>query len=183
MNRKKLIPVVIATIVVSMSAIGAMEALAHQVVIDNGITLSIGHGNEPAIGHEKAKWPGRHDVLAQVTQAGLPISDATLQVDKWYFTTVSLYNSATMLSQATNTSVNNTMTIIEGTPNVYQNPQFIKDGVYIYRIHGMANSTAVDATVGCVDPGMTNSTKFNSFDTNVGGSFTCPVTVNSLEFP
>lgn len=174
------ISAIAATIAISL--IGFSDSMAHQTVYDGDIKIVIGHSNEPSFGHKEGVWLGMHDVNAKVSQNDIPIVNATLSVDKYFFKNAKEFNKSDSLDDAKKESLDNPMSKKYGTDNLYQNRQIVTDGIYVYRVYGEANGESVDVTVSCFDKDMDDPAKFNSFDSGYK-KFGCPENIDDIKFP
>ena len=173
---------IVAAAVVSIGMVGISESFAHMTTYDGDIKIVIGHSNEPSFGHEEGVWLGMHNVNAILSQDDIPIGDATLQVDKYYFEDAKQYNKADSLDDAEQESLANELSKQYGTDNRYESRQIVTDGIYVYRVYGEANSQDVDVTVACFDEDMDDPYKFNNYDSSTK-KFGCPENIEDLKFP
>ena len=189
MNKKRLfIPAVIAAFAIgTLGYIGAQEADAHQRITGLSFgTIIIGHDEEPAFGHEKGVWLGKHPTEVFLRDANNePIIDIQgLKVDKYYFKNVKKYNKADSLSDATAKSLGNDLRQVFGEPGTYHSDQIIEPGIYGYRVYGDVNGHALDVTLFCAADGMNDPTKFeDTGDGEPAREFGCPRDINDIKFP
>ena len=189
MKKKQIfIPAVIAAIAIgTLGYVGSQEAEAHQRITGLSFgTIIIGHDEEPAFGHEKGVWLGKHntEVFLRDTNND-PITDITgLKVDKYYFKNVKKYNKADDLSDATAISLGNDLRQVFGEPGTYHSEQVIQSGIYGYRVYGDVNGHDLDVTLFCAADGMDYPTKFeNTGDGEPAREFGCPRDIDDIKFP
>ena len=189
MNKKRLfIPAVIAAIAMgTLGYVGSQEAEAHQRITGLSFgTIIIGHDNEPAFGHEKGVWLGKHNTEVFLRDAnGEPITDIEgLKVDKYYFKNVKKYNKADSVDDATATSLGNDLNQVFSEPGTYHSEQIIKSGIYGYRVYGDVNGESLDVTLFCAADGMDDPTKFEETgDGEPAREFGCPRDIDDIKFP
>ena len=96
--------------IVSASSYSIDEAMAFphaSLIIDpkiehvNKIQIVLGHTNEPAFGKLPGIHDGKHNLEVDISDAAttLPISNATLFADKYYFKTVESFQRADKLTR------------------------------------------------------------------------------------
>jgi hypothetical protein len=189
--------VAILTIVLSSPTM-IQPALGHaettlSVNIDDqprkSIAMVVGHSNEPAYGAKPGLSDGRHglEVTLSDNATGLPIGDAQLKADKYYFTDLQSFERATSVEEADQIQKEVEIRPVFGETGRYTANQIVEDGIYGYRIYGnityfdVANVT-IDTTIFCILPDeQGNTTKFNS--PGWSGSFGCPVDITTIAFP
>jgi hypothetical protein len=152
----------------------------------NPVSVVVGHSDEPAYGVVPGVHTGEHDVEILLSDAAtkLPLKGANLTIDKYYFTSISSFNSATSATDADSTQ---TVKLSElfGDPGHYVSKQIVSPGIYGYRVHGTINyfdvaEVPIDKTVFCTSAeGPT--TKFNKGTWT--GAFGCPENIESITFP
>ncbi|HKU48589.1 MAG TPA: hypothetical protein VJP79_01440 [Nitrososphaera sp.] len=151
------------------------------------VTIVLGHANEPAYGAKPGISDGRHAVEVELedTATALPLTGASLKVDKYYFTDFGAFDRAQSVDDATEVQKGITVGSVFGDPGHYMARQVINDGIYGYRLYGnisyfgVANMT-VDSTVFCTSS-EGNTTKFNS--AGWSGGFGCPENIDNVLFP
>jgi hypothetical protein len=105
--------VVTALAIVLSSPTTIQPAFAHADIIlpinigdeeqqGRGIVIVIGHSDEPAYGAKSGIHDGLHGLEVSISDnaTGLPIGDAELRADKYYFTDLESFNSATSVEDA-----------------------------------------------------------------------------------
>ena len=189
MNKKRIfIPAIIAAFAIgTLGYVASQEVEAHQRITGLSFgTVIIGHDNEPAFGHEKGVWLGKHNAEVFLRDAdNNPIADvAGLKVDKYYFKDVKKYNKANDLSDATVTSLANELSQVFGELGTYHSEQIISSGIYGYRVYGDVNGESLDVTLFCAAKGMDDPTKFeNTSDGEPIAEFSCPRAIDDIKFP
>jgi hypothetical protein len=153
------------------------------------IVVVIGHSNEPAYGAKPGIHDGIHglEVTLSDNATGLPIGDAQLNADKYYFTDLQSFDNARSVDDADEIQEGFDVGAVFGETGRYEARQVVADGIYGYRLYGnisyfgVANVT-INSTVFCTssdDEG--NTTKFNS--PGWSGSFGCPQDIDTIAFP
>jgi len=153
----------------------------------NPISVVIGHSDEPAYGVRTAMHDGKHNVelLLEDAATALPLSGATLKVDKYYFANIDSFNRATSPGDADRVEENATLSEVFGEPGHYVNTQIVREGIYGYRAYGTIDyfgvaEVPIDSTVFCSST-EGDTSKFNS--EGWGGGFGCPENINDIRFP
>ncbi len=153
----------------------------------NPISVVIGHSDEPAYGVRTAIHNGKHnvEVLLEDAATALPLSGATLKVDKYYFANIDSFNRASSPSNADRVEENATLSEVFGEPGHYVNRQIVREGIYGYRVYGTIDyfgvaEVPIDSTVFC-SSAEGDTSKFNS--EGWGGGFGCPENINDIRFP
>jgi hypothetical protein len=157
-----------------------------------GIVLVVGHSNEPAYGAKPGIHDGLHGLEVSLSDnaTGLPIGDAQLKADKYYFRDLQSFNSATTVEDADQIQQGSDVGAVFGESGRYESRQLIADGIYGYRIYGNvsyfgAGNVTIDSTVFCTasdaNGDQADTTKFNS--EGWSGSFGCPQDIDTIAFP
>jgi hypothetical protein len=156
------------------------------------IVLVVGHSNEPAYGAKSGIHDGLHGLEVSLSDnaTGLPIGDAQLKADKYYFRDLQSFNSATTVEYADQIQQGSDVRAVFGESGRYESRQLIADGIYGYRIYGNvsyfgAGNVTIDSTVFCTasdaNGDQADTTKFNS--EGWSGSFGCPQDIDTIAFP
>lgn len=130
---------------------------------------------------------GKHgvEVFLEDTATALPITIASLKVDKYYFSDLRAFDKADSVDDATEIKKGVELDGVFGDPGHYLARQVQKDGIYGYRLYGTIDyfgveTIKVDTTVFCEsDEGDTS--KFNS-DGWIGG-YGCTERIEDTLFP
>lgn len=195
-----LLSVIITSLAIALSSPTAtiQPAFAHAettlpINVDDqagrSIVVVIGHSNEPAYGAKPGIHDGIHglEVTLSDNATGLPIDDAQLKADKYYFTDFQSFDNARSVDDADEILEGIDVGAVFGETGRYLARQVVADGIYGYRLYGnmsyfgVANVT-IDSTIFCTasdDEG--NTTKFNS--PGWSGSFGCPQDIDTIAFP
>jgi hypothetical protein len=154
-----------------------------------GIAVVVGHTNEPSYGAKPGIHDGIHGLEVTISDntTGLPIGDAQLKADKYYFTDLQSFESATSADDADEIEEGIDVGAVFGETGSYLARQIVADGIYGYRLYGNvsyfeAANVTIDSTIFCTfsdDEG--NTTKFNS--PGWSGSFGCPRDIDTIAFP
>jgi hypothetical protein len=154
-----------------------------------GIAVVVGHTNEPSYGAKPGIHDGIHGLEVTISDntTGLPIGDAELKADKYYFTDLQSFDSATSADDADEIEEGIDVGAVFGETGRYLARQIVADGIYGYRLYGNvsyfeAANVTIDSTIFCTlsdDEG--NTTKFNS--PGWSGSFGCPRDIDTIAFP
>jgi len=185
--------------IVSTSSYSIDEAMAFphaSLIIDpedehaNDIRVVLGHTNEPAYGKLPGIHDGKHFLEVDLSDAAttLPIPNATLFADKYYFKNIASFQRAESLEDADAIELNVPISAVFGQSGTFYNRQVIDPGIYGYTIRGTIdyyNVTTVpleNITKFCSIPGE-DLTKFDSPKSGWTGSFGCPQNINSIFFP
>jgi hypothetical protein len=154
-----------------------------------GIAVVVGHSNEPSYGAKPGIHDGLHGLEVTISDnaTGLPIGDAQLKADKYYFTDLQSFESATSLDDADEIEEGIDVGAVFGETGSYLARQIVSDGIYGYRLYGNisyfeAANVTIDSTIFCTfsdEEG--NTTKFSSPDWS--GSFGCPRDIDTIAFP
>ena len=154
----------------------------------NNITIVLGHTNEPAFGKLPGIHDGKHNLEVDIsdTATTLPIREANITADKYYFKSLKSFQNAQGLQDADDIELNVPVTAVFGQPGTFYNRQVVDPGIYGYTINGTINYYDVafvpfEATKFCSIPGE-NLTKFDTPD-NWNGSFGCVQNIKSIYFP
>ncbi len=183
--------------IISSSSYSIDEAMAFphaSLVIDpedehaNDIRVVLGHTNEPAYGKLPGIHDGKHNLEVDLSDDAttLPIPNATLFADKYYFKNIPSFQRADSLEDADAIELNVSISAVFGQPGTFYNRQVIDPGIYGYTIRGTIdyyNVTTVpleNTTKFCSIPGE-DLTKFDS--PGWTGSFGCPQNIKSIFFP
>lgn len=156
-----------------------------------GIVVVIGHSNEPAFGAKSGIHDDLHGLEVTISDnaTGLPIGDAQLRTDKYYFTDLESFNRATSVEDADQIQEGVDVNEVFGETGRYLDRQLIADGIYGYRLYGNisyfgAGNVTIDSTIFCSvsnEEEGGNTAKFNSPDWS--GSFGCPQDIDTIAFP
>jgi len=156
-----------------------------------GIIVVIGHSDEPAYGAKPGIHDGLHGLEVTISDnaTGLPIGDAQLRADKYYFTDLESFNSATSVEDADQIQEGIEVGGVFGETGSYLARQLIADGIYGYRLYGNVSyfevgNITIDSTIFCStsdEEGGADTTKFNS--PGWSGSFGCPQDIDTIAFP
>ncbi len=155
-----------------------------------GIVVVIGHSNEPAYGAKPGIHDGLHGLEVTISDnaTGLPIGDAQLRADKYYFTDLESFNRATSVEDADQIQEGIEVGGVFGETGRYLARQLIADGIYGYRLYGNISyfgvgNVTIDSTIFCSasDEQGGDTTKFNS--PGWSGSFGCPQDIDTIAFP
>jgi hypothetical protein len=153
------------------------------------IVVVIGHSNEPAYGAKPGIHDGIHglEVTLSDNATGLPIDDAQLKADKYYFTDLQSFDNSRSVNDADEIQEGTDVGAVFGETGRYLARQVVADGIYGYRLYGdisyfgVANVT-IDSTIFCTaSDDEENTTKFNS--PGWSGSFGCPQDIDTIAFP
>lgn len=151
------------------------------------IRVTVGHTNEPTFGAKPGIHDGKHnfEVLLADSDTRLPLTGASLKVDKYYFEDIKAFNKAESLDDADDIEKGITVGSVFGDPGHYMTRQVQKDGIYGYRLYGTINyfgeaSVDIDATVFCTPP-KGNTEEFNEGDWK--GSYGCTEDIDDILFP
>ncbi|HEX7141882.1 MAG TPA: hypothetical protein VF222_05330 [Nitrososphaeraceae archaeon] len=184
--------------IVSASSYSIDEAMAFphaSLIIDpkeeehaNDIRVVLGHTNEPAYGKLPGIHDGKHNLEVDLSDDAttLPIPNATLFADKYYFKNIASFQRAESLEDADAIELNVPISAVFGQPGTFYNRQVIDAGIYGYTIRGTINYYDVaqvpleNATKFCSIPGE-DLTKFDTDGWN--GSYGCPQNIKSIFFP
>jgi len=201
MNTKKRNLTVLATAAIALgfvlvSGIVVQPAFAHahrtldvssDHVAGKKISIVLGYTNEPAYGAKDGIHSGEHAVEVLLSDAAteLPLTGASLRVDKYYFKSITSFNNAENVTKADEVMKNVSLPAAFGDPGHYTSRQVQMEGIYGYRLYGTISyfgiaSIPVDTTVFCTSSdGPTN--KFNS--QGWSGSFGCTDDIADTAFP
>src|SRR5215210_1174094 len=197
-----LLSVIITSLAIALSSPTAtiQPAFAHAetmlpINVDDqagrSIVVVIGHSNEPAYGAKPGIHDGIHglEVTLSDNATGLPIDDAQLKADKYYFIDLQSVDNARSVDDADETQEGFDVGAVFGETGRYLARQVVAEGIYGYRIYGnisyfgVANVT-INSTVFCTTydaDDEANTTKFNS--PSWSGSFGCPQDIDTIAFP
>jgi hypothetical protein len=185
--------------IISTSSYSIDEAMAFphaSLVIDpedehaNDIRIVLGHTNEPAYGKLPGIHDGKHNLEVDLSDDAttLPIPNATLFADKYYFKNIASFQRADSLEDADAIQLNVPLTPVFGQSGTFVNRQVIDPGIYGYTIRGTINYYDVaqvpveNITKFCSIPGK-DLTKFDSPQNSWTGSYECPQNIKSIFFP
>jgi hypothetical protein len=155
-----------------------------------GIAVVVGHSNEPSYGAKPGIHDGMHGLEVTIgdNATGLPIGDAQLKADKYYFADLQSFDSATSVDDADEIEEGIDVGAVFGETGSYLARQIVADGIYGYRIYGNISyfdvgNVTIDSTIFCAssDDEEGNTTKFNS--PGWSGSFGCPQNIETIAFP
>jgi hypothetical protein len=198
-----LLSVIITSLTIALSSptTSIQPVFAHAettlpINVDNqrgrSIVVVVGHSNEPAYGAKPGIHDGIHglEVTLSDNATGLPIGDAELKADKYYFTNLQSFDNARSVDDADEIQEGFDVRAVFGEDGRYEARQVVADGIYGYRIYGnvsyfgVANVT-INSTIFCTEPDdaddEANTTKFNS--PGWSGSFGCPQDIDTIAFP
>jgi len=120
------------------------------------IVLVVGHSNEPAYGAKPGIHDGLHGLKVTLSDiaTGLPIGDAQLRADKYYFRDLQSFNSATSLYDADQIQEGIDVGAVFGETGGYLSRPMVADGVYGYTPYGNvsyfgATNVTIDDTIFC----------------------------------
>jgi hypothetical protein len=159
-----------------------------------GITVVVGHSNEPSYGAKPGIHDGIHGLEVTISDnaTGLPIGDAQLKADKYYFVDLQSFDSATSVDDADEIEEGIDVGAVFGETGSYLARQIVADGIYGYRIYGNISyfevgNVTINSTIFCAssddesDDEEGNTTKFNS--PGWSGNFGCPQNIETIAFP
>jgi hypothetical protein len=197
-----LLSVIITSLTIALSSptTSIQPVFAHAettlpINVDNqtgrSIVVVVGHSNEPAYGAKPGIHDGIHglEVTLSDNATGLPIGDAELKADKYYFTNLQSFDNARSVDDADETQEGFDVGAVFRETGRYLARQVVAEGIYGYRIYGnisyfgVANVT-INSTVFCTAydaDDEANTTKFNS--PGWSGSFGCPQDIDTIAFP
>lgn len=151
------------------------------------IRVTVGHTNEPTYGVKPGIHDGKHnfEVLLADSDTRLPLTGASLKVDKYYFKDIKSFKKAETLDDADDIEKGVTVGSVFGDPGHYMARQVQKDGIYGYRLYGTINyfgeaKIDIDSMVFC-SSGEGDTKKFNSAGWT--GSFGCTEDIVDTLFP
>jgi hypothetical protein len=191
---------IVTTLAIVMSSPTTIQpAFAHAETIlpinvddlpGRGIVVVIGHSNEPSYGAKPGIHDGMHELEVTISDnaTGLPIGDAQLRADKYYFADLESFNSATSVEDADEIEEGIEVGGVFGETGSYIARQIVADGIYGYRLYGNvsyfeAGNVTIDSTIFCALPDDQGgaTTKFNT--PGWSGSFGCPQDIDTIAFP
>lgn len=197
-NIVSLTAIVAALALILLSPVAIQPAFAHVETtlpvngddqLDKSVAVVLGHSNEPAYGAKPGIHDGEHalEVTLSDNATGLPIGDAQLKADKYYFTDLQSFDRARSVEDADEIQEGIDVGAVFGETGRYTARQVVEDGIYGYRLYGNisyfgAANVTIDSTVFCTtsnDEG--NTTKFNT--PGWSGGFGCPVDIETIAFP
>lgn len=151
------------------------------------IRVVLGHTNEPTYGAEPGIHDGKHnvEVLLSDSDTRLPLTGATLKVDKYYFKNVKSFEKAKSVKDADEIQKAVVVGSVFGDPGHYMARQVEKPGIYGYRLYGTINyfdvaKIDIDSTVFC-SSSEGDTSKFNS--KGWGGGYGCTEDIRDTFFP
>jgi hypothetical protein len=157
------------------------------------ILVVLGHTNEPTFGVKSGIHDGKHhvEVFLEDQATGLPLANAELKVDKYYFKDLAAFNKATSVNQATEVQTNVPISPVFGDPGHYVARQIQKDGIYGYRLYGTIHyfgegELAINETIFCKlgaesGLGSGDTSKFNT--PGWFGGYGCTDDITKIAFP
>ena len=182
----------VITAIAVMSTVTIGDAYAHgtyskEITMSNGqdrtFQLVVGHTNEPTYGNEPGTHDGKHNVDIRIRDKDtkLPVSGASLMLDRYYFENAKQLEKASSPTDAKIVETGIPVSSIFGSPGSYTVRQIVQPGIYGYHIYGTVKyfdgvSYPVDFTAFCSD-----GAKFNSF--GFSGSYGCVQDINDIVFP
>ena len=97
-----------------------------------GIVVVVGHTNEPAYGAKPGIHEGLHGLEVTISDnaTGLPIGNAQLRADKYYFADLESFNSATSVEAADEIEEGIDVGEVFGETGSYLARQILADGIY-----------------------------------------------------
>jgi len=153
----------------------------------NDIKIVLGHTNEPAFGKLPGINDGKHNLEVDISDDAttLPIREANITTDKYYFKNLKSFQNAQSLEDADDIDLNVPVTAVFGQPGTFYNRQVVDPGIYGYTINGTINYYDVafvpfEATKFCSIPGE-DLTKFDT--PGWTGSYGCVQNIKSIFFP
>jgi hypothetical protein len=161
--------------------------LTQEPVAGKKVRVTVGHTNEPTFGATPGIHDGKHnfEVLLADSDTRLPLTGASLKVDKYYFKDIRSFNKAKGLNDADEIEKGVTVGAVFGDPGHYMARQVQKEGIYGYRLYGTISyfgeaTMNIDSTVFC-SSAEGDTKKFN----NAGwsGSFGCTDDIADIAFP
>ncbi len=151
------------------------------------IRVVLGHTNEPTYGVEPGIHDGKHnvEVLLSDSDTRLPLTGATLKVDKYYFKNAKSFEKAESVKDADEIQKGVVVGSVFGDPGHYMARQVEKPGIYGYRLYGTINyfdvaKIDIDSTVFC-SSSEGDTSKFNS--KGWGGGYGCTEDIRDTFFP
>jgi hypothetical protein len=181
-------------LLMSSSFTGIAHAHSHMTLTPdienvNPISVVIGHTDEPTFGVEPGVHNGIHNVeiFLEDAETALPLSGASLTVDKYYFADIDSFDEATSANEADQIATNITLGESFGEPGHYETEQIHQPGIYGYRLYGTINyfeiaEVPINTTVFCsTENDSGNTSKFNSEEWE--GGYGCTGDINDLYFP
>ena len=199
LSKRKLLPIGTAAIALAFvlaSEIVIQPVFAHSHIDktlnvsgagQRGLTIVLGHTNEPVYGAKPGIEDGKHslEVLLSDNATKLPLTGAQLKVDKYYFKDFNSFQEAKTVDNATEIQKNITVGPVFGDSGHYMTTQVVAPGIYGYRLYGTISyfsvaTLNVNTTVFCTST-EGNTSKFNS--PGWTGSFGCPEDIDTIFFP
>lgn len=161
--------------------------VSEEPVTGKKIRVTVGHTNEPTYGTKPGVHDGKHnfEVLLADSDTRLPLTGASLKVDKYYFKDIKSFNKAKDLNKADDIEKGIAVGSVFGDPGHYMARQVQKDGIYGYRLYGTVSyfgeaTVNIDSTVFCTFA-EGDTAKFNSAGWT--GSFGCTEDIDDILFP
>ncbi|MEO9364315.1 MAG: hypothetical protein ABI348_10485 [Nitrososphaera sp.] len=195
-NNASIVIALAAVLAVAMVPASLQQAFAHahteMAVQDEhlegkSVSMVVGHTSEPTFGAEPGIHDGKHNLEVLLSDAAtkLPLTNASLTADKYYFKDIGSFNNASSVQDADQIVKNVTIGAVFGDPWHYMARQVQKAGIYGYHIYGTIDyfgmaKLPIDTTVFCKSDGG-NTTKFNSVGWS--GGFGCTADINGIAFP
>ena len=174
-----------------ISVIATPEAFAHghanfpvPDMAPRQISVVLGHTNEPTFGNEPGTWDGIHGVDISISDVDtkIPISGASLKIDKYYFKDKKSFDKAKSVNDADAIEKEVTVGSVFGQSGKYLVRQMVQPGIYGYHVYGSVKyfdgtNVNIDFTGFCTDAG-------DSFNTGpYSGDFGCVGDIKNLQFP
>lgn len=174
-----------------ISVIATPEAFAHghanfpvPDMTPRQVSVVLGHTNEPTFGNEPGVWDGIHGVDISISDADtkIPISGASLQVDKYYFKDKKSFDKADTVDNADSSEIGVPVGSVFGQSGKYLVRQMVQTGIYGYYVYGTVpyfdgTNVAIDFTGFCKEAGDSlNSGPYS-------GDFGCVGDIYDLQFP
>ena len=168
-SQATLIMILAGIAIISGGSYSIDEAMAFphaSLVIDpeeehaNNITIVLGHTSEPAYGKLPGIHDGKHNLEVDLsdTATTLPIRQANITADKYYFKDLKVFKMHKVLKMQMIIELNVPVTAVFGQPGTFYNRQVIDPGIYGYTIRGTINYYDIafvpfEATKFCSIPG------------------------------
>jgi hypothetical protein len=161
--------------------------VAQDPVAGKKVRVTVGHTNEPTYGAAPGIHDGKHnfEVLLADSDTRLPLTGASLKVDKYYFKDIKSFSKAKTVNEADEIEKGVTVGAVFGDAGHYMARQVQKEGIYGYRLYGTISyfgeaTMNIDSTVFCASA-EGDTTKFNSAGWR--SSFGCTENIADIAFP
>lgn len=194
-NKTQLLLLSSVLAVAMISMMSTQHVFAHSVRTESfnlhgmqhGISVVLGHTNEPTYGVESGIHDGKHNMEIRLLDAAtkLPLSGANLKADMYYFKDIKKFNKATSPNDADDVMKGVTIGAVFGDPGHYIIRELQDVGIYGYHVYGTisffgVHDVAFDKTVFCRSS-QGDTSKFNSPGWN--GGFGCTDDIKDIKFP